>query len=156
MISHVENVSGQLSYYAYVLNATNSQGAFSFSVTPQNDSLSIVSGAEEFNVDVAFLYSNGQVNSTSEVPSTRIGGWQNFTYSTSDWQSLNSTGIQVTSAPVAHAPTIDFGSTAFILIVVAVVVVIISAVALVARKLTRTRSVSKSTNQVEKQSAGYA
>jgi hypothetical protein len=56
----------------------------------------------------------------------------------------------------ANPLVIDFGSTAFILIVVAVVVVTVSAVALVARKLTRTRSVSKSTNQVEKQSAGYA
>jgi hypothetical protein len=51
--------------------------------------------------------------------------------------------------------TLDFGSGAFILIVVAVAVVTVSAVALVARKLTRTRSISKSTNQVEKQSTGY-
>jgi hypothetical protein len=43
---------------------------------------------------------------------------------------------------------IDFGSTAFILIVVAVAVVIIIAVVLVARKLSRTRSVSKLANQV--------
>jgi hypothetical protein len=100
LISRVENVTGQLSYYAYVLNLTSSQGPLSFSVTPQNDSLSIVSDAGEFNASVAFLYSNGQINSTSEALDTMIGENQNFTYSTADWQNLNSTGIQVTSTPV--------------------------------------------------------
>jgi hypothetical protein len=72
--------------------------------------------------------------------------------------ALNGTPIVAdipTHGGSANPLALNFGSPAFILVVIAVVVVIICAVVLVARKLTRTRSVSKSSNQVEKQSAGY-
>jgi hypothetical protein len=72
--------------------------------------------------------------------------------------ALNGTPILAGIPSPGRSPNplaINFGSAAFILIVVAVAVVIIVAVVIVARRLTGTWSVSKSTNQVEKQSTGY-
>jgi hypothetical protein len=131
-------------------------------------SLSSSSGALGSDVNAEVTVSNPSFNSSSVTEYYNGNAWVSVASKffapdtlsvTIPASALNGTPIVVgipSHGGSANPLVIDFGSTAFILIVVAVVVVTVSAVALVARKLTRTRSVSKSTNQVEKQSAGYA
>jgi hypothetical protein len=132
---------------------------YDVSVTSSNGAL-----GSDVNANVSI--SNPSFNSSSVTEYNNGAAWVSVATKFSAPETLSATipASALNGTPIAvgipshggsaNPLAITFGSTAFILMVVAVVAVTISAVALVARKLTRTRSVSKSDNQVEKQGTG--
>jgi PKD repeat protein len=81
MIFCVDNASGQLVEYGYVLDASTTQGALNFTVMPLSSGLSISSGDNALNASVTCFSETQQSYSVSEAIDTLIGAMQtvNFT-----------------------------------------------------------------------------
>ena len=78
LLMHVDNESGQLVEYAYLLNATTMNGLLNFTVTPSEQGLSISAGDNGFNASISFFSATGQSYSSSQVLDVQVGRMQQF------------------------------------------------------------------------------
>jgi hypothetical protein len=102
MIARVENASGTLSYMQCIVDiASASGGSLNFSVVPEDDGLSIVSSNSALAANVSLSYLDDNNSCFSATNNLQVGANENLTCTTADWQTLNSTGIQVTSTPAS-------------------------------------------------------
>jgi hypothetical protein len=91
MITRVENVSGQLTWYGYLLNVTTMQGLLEYTVTPSGSGLFISTEAEALNASVVFCYATPQNHSTFQYSNVAIGAMQAANFTVINWQMLNNT-----------------------------------------------------------------
>lgn len=91
LITRVDNESGQLVGYGYLLNATTTQGLLDYTVTPSSQSLLISAGANAFNASVAFCYATPQSHSIFQDSNILLSAMQTANFSVTNWQMLNNT-----------------------------------------------------------------
>jgi hypothetical protein len=76
MITRVEEVSGQLTFFEYLLNAAT-QGYLNYTLTPSNSGLSISAGDNSLNASVTCFSATQQGYSVSDVLTAQIDAGQN-------------------------------------------------------------------------------
>ncbi len=77
LITRVDNESGQLVGYGYLLNASTTQGSLNFTAMPSSLGLSISAGDNALNASVTFSNATLQGYSVSDVLTTQIDADQN-------------------------------------------------------------------------------
>jgi hypothetical protein len=80
-----------------------SGGSLNFTITPEDDGFSVISSGNALTANVSLAYLDEQNSYFSTTNNLQIGANENLTCTVADWKSLNSTGIQVTSAPASVA-----------------------------------------------------
>jgi outer membrane protein assembly factor BamB len=76
LIARVDNESGQLVGYGYLLNATTTQGLLNYTATPSDSGLSISAGDNALNASVTCFSATLQGYSVSDVLTTQIDAGQ--------------------------------------------------------------------------------
>jgi hypothetical protein len=97
LITRVDNESGQLVGYGYLLNETTTYGLLNYTVTPSNSGLLISSGANPLNVSITIFYATSQNHCIFQASNIQLGSMQTANFTVNNWQALNNTS----SAPVA-------------------------------------------------------
>jgi hypothetical protein len=105
LITRVDNESGQLVGYGYLLNATATQGPLNYTVSPTDSSLSIIAGNSPLSASVTFFAATEQDYSVSQVSGITVNAMQMTNFTVANWETLNDTGIQTTTAPVPEIPS---------------------------------------------------
>jgi hypothetical protein len=102
----VDNESGQLVGYGYLLNLTNPQGPLNFTVTPSSSGLLIGSETSGLNFNATIFYSTLQYHTVYQASNTHMVAWQTANFTVNNWQMLNDTS----SSPVTIIIAPEFPS----------------------------------------------
>ena len=91
LITRVDNESGQLVGYGYLLNATATQGALNYTVTPSGSGLIISAGNTALSASVTIFTATQQDHSVFQASNMPVGASETANFTVTDWQLLNST-----------------------------------------------------------------
>jgi outer membrane protein assembly factor BamB len=110
-ITRVENVSGQLFGYGYLVNATAIQGQLNYEVTPSTSNLAISSGTTPLDVSATIFYATPQNHSIFQASNIQLDSLQVANFTVNNWQTLNDTSsspVTLTISPVVpeFSPTL--------------------------------------------------
>jgi len=103
LIGHVNNESGELSGYGYLLSATPTQGSLNYNVTPSNSGLLVSSGAWVLNINTTIFYATLQNHFIFQASNIQLGSMQTANFTVNNWQMLNDTSsspVTLTVSPI--------------------------------------------------------
>jgi hypothetical protein len=103
LISHVNNESGQLVGYGYLLSVTSTQGVFNYNVTPSNSGLLVTSGTWALNISATIFYATLQNHSMFQALDIQLGSMEVANFTVNNWQMLNDTSsspVTLTISPI--------------------------------------------------------